>query len=98
MVAQMVKFNYLPLTTYLGVFIRIFFAYLTVRILGKNFTKYYVNIIYVLSIIGFIIYIPQLIVPGFGRFLVFSISPLLRNPLYSGADAWKRFLSMRGKE
>ena len=87
MVAQMVKFNYLPLTTYLGVFIRIFFAYLVVRILGRNFTKYYVDIIYVLSIISFFIYVPQLIVPGFGRFLATSISPLLRNPLYQG-DIW----------
>jgi hypothetical protein len=87
MVAQMVKFNFLPLNTYLGVFIRIFIAYLTVRILGGNFTKYYVNIIYVLSIIGFFIYVPQLIVPGFGRFLATSVSPLLRNPLYAG-DIW----------
>lgn len=87
MVAQMVKFNYLPLNTYLGVFIRIFYAYLTVRILGRNFTKYYVDIIYALSIIGFFIYIPQLIVPGFGRFLATGVSPLLRNPLYAG-DIW----------
>jgi len=87
MIAQMVKFNYLPLTTYLGILIRIFFAYLVVRILGRNFTKYYVDIIYVLSIIGFFIYIPQLVLPGFGRFLATSISPLLRNPLYSG-DIW----------
>ena len=87
MMAQMVKFNYLPLTTYLGVFLRIFFAYLTVRILGKNFTKYYVNILYVLSIIGFFIYVPQLVLPGFRSFLISSISPLLRNPLYSG-DIW----------
>jgi hypothetical protein len=87
MVAQMVKFNYLPVNTYLGVFIRIFFAYFTVRILGRNFTKYYVDIIYVLSIIGFFIYVPQLILPGFGRFLATSISPLLRNPLYTG-DIW----------
>ena len=87
MVAQMVKFNYLPYTTYIGVTIRIFLAYFTVRVLGKNFTKYYVDIIYVLSIMGFFIYVPQLIVPGFGRFLISSISPLLRNPLYSG-DIW----------
>jgi hypothetical protein len=87
MIAQMVKFNYLPLSTYLGVFIRIIFAYLTVRILGRNFTKYYVDIIYVLSIIGFFVYVPQLIMPGFGRFLATHISPLLRNPLYAG-DIW----------
>ncbi len=87
MVGQMVKFNYLPLTTYVGVFIRIILAYLTVRVLGRNFTKYYVDIIYVLSIIGFFIYVPQLIAPGFGRFLATSISPLLRNPLYAG-DIW----------
>ena len=87
MIAQMVKFNYLPLTTYLGVFIRIIVAYLIVRILGRNFTKYYVNILYVLSIIGFFIYVPQLVLPGFRSFLISSISPLLRNPLYSG-DIW----------
>ena len=87
MIAQMLKFNYLPLTTYLGVFIRIIFAYLVVRILGKNFTKYYVNILYVLSIIGFFIYVPQLVLPGFRSFLISSISPLLRNPLYSG-EIW----------
>ena len=87
MVAQMVKFNYLPMTTFIGVFIRIIFAYLVVRILGKNFTSYYVDILYVLSIFGFFIYVPQLIVPGFGRFLASSISPLLRNPLYQG-DIW----------
>ena len=87
MAAQMVKFNYLPVTTYLGIFVRIIFAYLVVRILGRNFTKYYVDIMYVLSIIGFFIYIPQLILPGFGRFLATSVSPLLRNPLYQG-DIW----------
>jgi hypothetical protein len=87
MVAQMVKFNYLPLTTYLGVFIRIIFAYLVVRILGRKFMRYYVDIIYALTIFGFFIYIPQLILPGFGRFLATSISPLLRNPLYAG-DIW----------
>lgn len=84
MVAQMVKFNYLPYTTYIGVTIRIFLAYFTVRILGKNFTNYYVDIIYVLSIAGFFIYIPQLIIPGLERAFVSSISPLLRNPLYTG--------------
>ena len=44
MLGQMVKFNYLPLNTYLGVFIRIVLAYLTVRILGRKFTRYYVDI------------------------------------------------------
>ncbi len=87
MIAHMVKFNYLPLNTYLGVFIRIILAYLTVRILGRNFTKYYVNIMYVLAIIAFFIYVPQLILPGFRTFLISSISPLLRNPLDSG-DLW----------
>lgn len=87
MLAQMIKFNYLPLTTYLGVFIRIILAYLTVRILGANFTRYYVNIMYVLAIIAFIIYIPQLIIPGFGNFLISSVSPMLRNPFDSG-DLW----------
>lgn len=84
MVAQMVKFNYLPFTTYIGVSIRIFLAYFTVRVLGRNFTKYYVDIIYVVSIAGFFIYIPQLIIPGLEQFFVSSISPLFRNPLYSG--------------
>jgi len=87
MIAQMVKFNYLPLTTYLGVFIRIVLAYLTVRILGRNFTKYYVDIMYVLAIISFFVYVPQLVIPGFRSFLISSISPLLRNPLDSG-DLW----------
>lgn len=84
MVAQMVKFNYLPYTTYIGVTVRIFLAYFTVRILGKNFTNYYVDILYVLSIAGFFIYIPQLIIPGLERFFVSSLSPLFRNPLYTG--------------
>jgi hypothetical protein len=87
MIAQMVKFNYLPMTTYLGVFIRIFLAYFTVRILGRNFTKYYVDIMYVLAIIAFVVYVPQLVVPGFRSFLISSISPMLRNPLDSG-DLW----------
>jgi hypothetical protein len=42
---------------------RIIYAYFVFRILGKNIGKYYVNIIYVFTIISFLFYFPTLFFP-----------------------------------
>lgn len=47
-----------------GYIIRIFFAYFTIRVIGEEFGKYVVNIIYFFAVVSFFFYIPLSLFPG----------------------------------
>jgi hypothetical protein len=77
---QMIKFYFLPTSTFLGLHIRVLYAYFTIRIVGERFFKYYVNILYYSTLISFFFYFISYI-PGVENFFVENITPLFRNPL-----------------
>lgn len=79
-ILQMLKFYYLPLSTYIGLHIRILYAYFTICIVGERFFKYYINIIVYSTLISLFFYIPSYI-PGFEAFLIHKVAPLFENPL-----------------
>lgn len=79
-ILQMLKFYYLPLSTYIGLHIRIFYAYFTLRLVGERFFNYYINILFYSTIISFFFYLPSYL-PGFEHFLISSIAPIFENPL-----------------
>lgn len=60
------KFN---LSVLLGYYFRLLWAYAAVKIIGPDFTRFYVNIIYFLTIIGFFIYFSTILIPGFYEFI-----------------------------
>lgn len=67
---QTVVFNFFSILTSAGVFLRLINGYLIIKILRDNFANYYVNILFGLSLISLIFYIPIILLPGFDLFLI----------------------------
>jgi len=61
--AQTVKFEKFFLYTNGVLFVKFLFPYFAIKLIGRNYPRYYVNIIYVFTIISFIFYLPSLISP-----------------------------------
>lgn len=59
-------FDFYSIQTISGVFLRVFIAYLIVKILGEKFIPYFINILYIIAIISLIVFIPLLLVPALG--------------------------------
>ena len=68
-VLQMFKFDFFPLFTYAGVYARILLAYFILKSV-IDFPDKFVKVMYYLSIISFIFFIPILLIPGFSDFLL----------------------------
>lgn len=64
--------------TFSGTYIRLFFAYTVLTLVGQHFFKYYVNILYYLSIAGLIFYILSFL-PG-AEGIYNSLGQLIKNP------------------
>lgn len=63
-----------------GTFIRMFLSFFIVSITGKQFTRYYIDVIYVCSIISFLFFIPSIVFPPFFNFFVSNVCPLFDPP------------------
>ena len=66
---QTIVFNFLPIETIVGAFLRIANGYLIVKILQENFIIYFVNIFFKISVISLCFFIPILLIPGLGESL-----------------------------
>ncbi|WP_430809902.1 MULTISPECIES: hypothetical protein [unclassified Carboxylicivirga] len=78
---QMLKFYYLPLTSFLGLHIRLVFAYLILRSVGTKLPAYVVTILSVSVLISWIFYFPSYFA-SFESFLTNKITPLFEHPFY----------------
>ncbi len=76
--AQMIKFDFFPVKVYLGIFLRIFFAYFVIRAVGSRFIKIFINVIVASTIISYFFYFPSYL-PGIERTFI-SISPYFDTP------------------
>jgi hypothetical protein len=72
---QIIDTKIFPFTTQIGFIIRILTAYFIIKIIGKDFLKYYVNAIIIFSLISFVFYIPILISPSFEQILINKVAP-----------------------
>jgi len=61
---QSVKFDFFPIETYLGVFIRILIAYFILRSIGNSFIDKFIKVMYYLSIISLGFYFSILLIPN----------------------------------
>lgn len=55
-------FSVLEVNIILGYFTRIFYAYFTIKSIGRNIGRYYVNIIFFFTIISFLFYFPSILI------------------------------------
>src|SRR5512145_3182272 len=85
---QTLKFNFFPMGTYLGVIVRILFAYFVIRIVEEKFIDYYIDILYYLSLIAFFFYFTSYI-PGVENFYKTVLAKMLANPLIDPTDHYK---------
>lgn len=83
---QFFIFDAMPVITVAGYIIRILLAYLIVKITGRAFISYYVNILYFLCIISFCFYFPTLVNPKFESFCINNITTFFDLP--QAADAY----------
>jgi len=68
-ILQIFKFNFFPVVTYLGFYIRILIAYFILKSV-VDFPDKFVNVMYYIAIISFMFFIPILLIPGFEDFLL----------------------------
>lgn len=67
---QSLKFQFFPIITYIGVYIRILIAYFILKSIGNSFVEKYINIMFTLSIISLFFYSLILFFPILGDFLI----------------------------
>lgn len=76
---QMLKFNFLPLNTFLGLHLRILFAYMVLAIVGSRFMKLYIDLLVISVIISLFFYF-FIYIPAFESLMVNKVAPLFENP------------------
>ncbi len=69
LILQTFKFNFFPIITFLGVFVRILVAYFILKSV-VNFPDKFVKVMYYLALISFIFYIPVLLIPDLSNILI----------------------------
>lgn len=79
------RFNNFPQNTYLGLIFKISIGYLVINLIGEKFLKYYVNVIVVLSVLSFFIFVPLFISPTFGS--IFSAIGVSSSFIASGGES-----------
>ena len=83
--SQSLIFNFFSLQTSAGVFLRLINGYLIIKILRDNFAIFYVNILFMLSLISLLFFIPIISIPGFDNFLI-DLAPFFQIANISGFD------------
>lgn len=78
-IGQMVKLYHLPILTFLGLHVRLLFAYLCIKAVGKKTIEYYSDILVFSVISSLIFYLPSYI-GSFENLLKNSIAPFFTNP------------------
>lgn len=68
-------FNFFDAPVFFGLIVRIFFAYFTIKIIGKNIENYYINLLYFLSVFSLIIWGVLFAVPSSFNFFIGSVTP-----------------------
>jgi hypothetical protein len=81
--SQTFVYHFFPLKTFLGEYLRLVFAIMAIRILGRNFFDQFVKFVYVFAVISLCFYIPCMLIHPLGPFLVqhvakYTVTPFSR--------------------
>ena len=74
-IAQYIKFDFLPITVYLGLHLRIFTAYFCVKIIDDDFVNINIKVIYFFGCISLFFYSICVLFPQFTIFMINNITP-----------------------
>lgn len=67
---QYFQFNFISYNTAFGTLVRFLLPYFLIKIIGKNYLKYYINILYFFAIISLLFYLPSILFPNFLKILL----------------------------
>lgn len=79
---HVVAFGEFKLNTVIAYLMRISFAYFTVKMVGRNFDKYFINLIFYFSIIGLIITASIFANPGIADYIYANLVPFFDSITY----------------
>lgn len=71
---QAIKFNFFPIETTIGIFMRILIAYFILKSIGMTFVDKFIKTMYYISLSSLIVYLSILIIPGLEQFLINNLS------------------------
>lgn len=74
---QFMEFSFYDFGPGLSIFLRIFFAYFVIRVIGTRFIELFIKIIYFFSLISLVFFTLGVIFPGFPIYMVNSFSKLI---------------------
>jgi hypothetical protein len=75
-ILQAIFFEVFPFTTQVGLLMRILSGYFTIKIIGEDFPKFYINMIIIFSLVSFVFYIPFVISYDIELFFVNNVAPV----------------------
>jgi hypothetical protein len=78
--SQTLAYHVFPIKTFLGEYLRIFFAVLAIRILGRNFFDLFVRFVYVFAIISLCFYVPCVLIKPLAYFLIDHVAKYTQSP------------------
>lgn len=67
---QYVQFKFISYNTTFGTFVRFLLPYFLIKIIGRNYLTYYINVLYFFAIISLIFYLPSILFSNFFQFLL----------------------------
>ncbi|MGB5966194.1 MAG: hypothetical protein WBG65_11805 [Sulfurimonadaceae bacterium] len=67
---QILKFNFFPVETYIGAYLKILVAYFVVKSIGDSFLEKYIRLMYFIAIISLVVYVLIRVSPGMDVFLI----------------------------
>lgn len=80
---------FVPMTM-LGTYTRLFVAFFVVALCDKKFTDIYANVIYYLSIISIIFYVPSVTIPAFRNFFINVVCKFFNPPFTEVSEFYER--------
>jgi O-Antigen ligase len=83
--SQSLVYHSFPVKTFLGEYLRIAFAVLAIRILGRNFFDQFVRFVYVFAVISLCFYIPCVLVKPLANFLMDHVAKFTQCPFHRAA-------------
>lgn len=82
---QVLKFYHLPVTTFIGLYVRIVFAYLCIKAIGVRTIKYYVDILVFSILLSSVFYLLSYL-PFFEQFLLERLAPMFEHPFLKASN------------
>jgi hypothetical protein len=83
--SQTLAYHVFPIKTFLGEYLRIAFAILSIRIIGQRFFDLFVRFVYVFAVISLFFYVPCVLIKPLAHFLIDHVAKYTQCPFHRAA-------------